>query len=181
MPADRSTLPVDRRMLSRPDPPPETRKVPMKTLALRSLAAAAVLTVLALSAPADGRAQEDPYEEGTVWGITFVRTTEGHFDDYMANLKAGWRAVMDDAMADGTVLSYMVLSQSPSDLHDWDLMLLVEYPNFAALDGLSDKMDAFAAQHIGATDTQRQQALISRGELRTILGNALAQELEFTN
>ncbi len=60
-------------------------------------------------------------------------------------------------------------------------MLLVEYPNYAALDGLGDKMDAFAAQHIGATDDRRQQALISRGELRTIAGQVLAQELNFTN
>ena len=153
----------------------------METLARRLFAAAAVLAALTLGTPADGLAQEDAYDEGSVWGITFVRTKEGHFDDYMENLKAGWRAVMNDGMADGTVLSYMVLSQSPSDLHDWDLMLLVEYPNFAALDGLSDKMEAYAAQHIGATENQRQQALISRGELRTILGNALAQELDFTN
>ena len=88
---------------------------------------------------------------------------------------------MDDAKADGLVLSYMVLSQPGRTERDWDLMLLVEYPNYAALDGLGDKMDAFAAQHIGATDDRRQQALISRGELRTIAGQVLAQKLDFTN
>ena len=153
----------------------------MDKLARRFAPAAAVLAAAALFAPADALAQDDPYTEGSVWTVTFVRTTEGHFDDYMENLKAGWRAVMDEAKADGTVLSYMILSKAPGNRHDWDLMLLVEYPNFAALDGLGDKMEAFAARHVGATQDQRQQALISRGELRTIMGEALAQKLDFTN
>ena len=152
----------------------------METFARRSLAAGALLAAL-LILPTDGLAQDDPYDEGSVWNVTFVRTTEGHFDDYMENLKAGWRAVMDDAKADGLVLSYMVLSHAPRSRNDWDLMLLVEYPNWAAFDGISDKMDAFASQHIGATEDDRQGALISRGELRTIMGEALAQELNFTN
>ncbi|UCG75622.1 MAG: hypothetical protein JSV95_13040 [Gemmatimonadota bacterium] len=151
----------------------------MKTLSARLLAFAAVLAALTLTA--GEAAAQDAYDEGSVWNVTFVRTTEGHFDDYMENLKAGWRNVMDAAKADGTVLSYMILSHAPRSRNDWDLLLLVEYPNFAALDGLSDKMDAFAAQYIGATDDQRQEALISRGELRTIMGEAMAQELNFTN
>ena len=153
----------------------------MTKLARRFTVPAAALTALLILAPADGLAQDDSYTEGSVWNVTFVRTTEGHFDDYMDNLRTGWRAVMDEAKADGTVLSYMVLSHAPRTRNDWDLMLLVEYPNFAALDGLSDKMDAFAARHIGATQDQRQEALISRGELRTIMGEALAQKLNFTN
>ncbi len=153
----------------------------MDKLALRIFAAIAFLSALLLFAPGEGLAQDDPYTEGSVWNITFVRTTEGHFDDYMENLKAGWRSVMDDAKADGLVLSYMVLSQPGRTERDWDLMLLVEYPNYGALDGPGDKMDAFAAQRIGATDDQRQQALISRGELRTIAGQVLAQKLDFTN
>lgn len=153
----------------------------MDKLALRIFSAVALLSALLLFTPGEGLAQDDPYTEGSVWNITFVRTTEGHFDDYMENLKAGWQRVMDDAKADGLVLSYMVLSQPGRTERDWDLMLLVEYPNYAALDGLGDKMDAFAAQHIGATDDRRQQALISRGELRTIAGQVLAQKLDFTN
>lgn len=153
----------------------------MNKLARGFTVPAAALTALLFFAPTDGLAQDDSYTEGSVWNVTFVRTTEGHFDDYMDNLKAGWRAVMEEAKADGTVLSYMVLSHAPRTRNDWDLMLLVEYPNFAALDGLSDKMDAFAARHIGATQDQRQEALISRGELRTIMGEALAQKLNFTN
>ena len=152
----------------------------METLARRLLAAGAVMAAL-LVLPTDALAQDDPYDEGSVWNVTFVRTTEGHFDDYMENLKAGWRAVMDDAKAEGLVLSYMVLSHAPRTRNDWDLMLLVEYPNWAAFDGISDKMDALAAAHIGETQEDRQGALISRGELRTILGPALAQQLNFTN
>ena len=153
----------------------------MKKLARRIFPAAAVLTALLVLAPADALAQDDPYEEGSVWNVTFVRTEEGHFDDYLENLKAGWRAVMDDAKADGLVLSYKVLSHAPRTRNDWDLMLLVEYPNWAAFDGINDRMEAFAAQHIGRTEDARQEALIDRGSLRTILGEALAQELEFTN
>ncbi len=46
------------------------------------------LTVLIclLCLPALGIAQELPYKEGTVWGITFVRTKPGMGTDYLKNL-----------------------------------------------------------------------------------------------
>jgi hypothetical protein len=123
-------------------------------------------------------AQNKSYTESSVWEISFVKTKLPYFNDYMTNLNSGWKKVMDEAKKEGFVLDYMVLSSSPSNPEDWDLMLMIEYKNLAALDGLEDKMDKITEKLFGSPDTQQENAK-SRNELREILGNKTTRQLLF--
>lgn len=139
-----------------------------------------ILFVLAISSiiSENIQAQSKSYNEGSVWEISLIKTKAPYFDDYMNNLSAGWKKVMDEAKKQGLILSYMVLSQSPSRKDDWDLALLIEYKNMAALDGIEEKMEKIENNLFG-DQKSIQQAAVNRNELRELLGNRLARQLIF--
>lgn len=135
---------------------------------------AMALAMLAL--PTDGFAQERPYTEGTVWDISYVRTAPGQFDNYLQDLAAHWKRVNDEAIRQGHVVSYKILSAQPGNRNDWNLMLLVEYPNMAAMDEAAAKFDPIVAQVFGSIPAS-ERATVERSQLREILGGKLTREL----
>lgn len=127
------------------------------------------------SAPTTG-APEAPFREGTVLELTFIRVVPGMHDDYLKSLSATWKKEMEEAKKQGLVLSYRVLSAPPANAEDWDLLLMVEFKNFAALDGLDAKFRAIEAKTVGSPD-QMRTLMTKRLEVRRILGDKFAQEL----
>lgn len=137
------------------------------------LAAAALAVALLPFQPAV--ADERPYTEGSVWDMTMVRTTEGLGDDYLESLGKNYKPILDEAKKQGLILSWRIISVPPANADDFDLVLLVEYKNWAAFDGLSDKMEAIARKVISRKD--ERDLMVKRLEVRRILGNKTGQEL----
>jgi len=123
-------------------------------------------------------AQDKPYREGTIWSVSFIKVKPGMFDVYMRDLAVARKKIMDQAKKQGLVVSEKMLSGSASGRDDWDLMLMVEYKNWAAFDGLSDKFDAIALNAIGSEEKQVQLS-VKRAEIREILGVKTMQEIIF--
>ena len=119
---------------------------------------------------------EHPYTEGTVWGISYVKTQPGHYEDYLRDLAQNWKRVNDAAIERGYVTSYKILTAQPGHPGDWDLMLLIEYPNMAALDDASAKFDPLVAEIFGSQQGA-DHATVKRSELREILGGKMAREI----
>jgi hypothetical protein len=136
--------------------------------------AAALLVSLWL--PAQSHAQGLPYSEGSVWSVGFVKTKPGMTKEYLKNLAANWRVMNEAAKKEGLVLSYKILQGPAANTEDWDIMLLIEYKNMAAMDGMAEKMDALGAKIIGSDDAQKSGAL-KRSEIRDILGGKLVREI----
>jgi hypothetical protein len=141
----------------------------------RTILSAAGLAIIAL-APAALRAQGRPYTDGSVWDITMVRTTDGMTDDYLRSLGTTWRRTLDEAKKQGLVLSYKIIATGTSGPNDWDLLLMVEYKNWAAFDGLADKMEPIERKIIG-TEDQTRELMTKRLEVRRILGDKTGQEV----
>jgi hypothetical protein len=123
-------------------------------------------------------AQDKPYREGTVWNVTFIKVKPGMFDVYMRDLAAQRKKLMDEAKKQGLIVSERMLAGSAVGRDDWDLMLMVEYKNWAVFDGLSDKFDALALKVVGSEEKQLQ-SMVKRTEVREILGEKTLQELTF--
>lgn len=121
-------------------------------------------------------AQGLPYTRGTVWSVSEIRTTPGFEDDYLRSLATTWKRSMDEAKKQGLVVSYKILSGNASSPEDWDLLLMVEVKNWAALDGLDEKFEAITQKTIGGEEPRRQLAT-KRLEIRRILGAKNAQEI----
>jgi hypothetical protein len=56
------------------------------------------------------------------------------------------------------------------------VLLMTEYKNFGALDGLEAKFDVIMQKIVGSEDKQ-VQTMVKRGEVREIMGEKLMQEL----
>ena len=59
---------------------------------------------------------------------------------------------------------------------DWDLVIVNEFKNWAAFDGLSEKFNVLMNKVIGSEEA-RVQLTTKLGEVREIIGNKTLQEL----
>ena len=138
---------------------------------------AALCTMLVLMLAAQtGFGQEKPYKEGSVWTVTFVKVKPGMMDTYLRDLGANRKKLMEQAKKDGLILSERLLSGEATGREDFDLILMVEFKNWAAFDGLSDKFRALAEKTVGSQDKQVQM-MTKRTEVREIVGTKTMQEI----
>ena len=117
-----------------------------------------------------------PYTEGPVWTISMIKTKPGMADDYLKNLAQIYKAVNDEAKKQGIIMDYKILLGNDSTPQDFDILLMQEFKNMAAFDGLREKTDPIAKKLIGSEDVQRQGA-VKRMEIREIMGNKLMREI----
>src|SRR5215467_8633420 len=113
-------------------------------------AAGAILCLAAVAtvANADGR----DYNDGPVQNVSFIRTVDGHFDDYMHWLATTYKKQQEAAKAAGIITSYEVLVGQPHNAQDPDIILITVYKNWAALDHLGSKLDEISTQVQGSVD-----------------------------
>jgi len=143
--------------------------------ALSRLSTLALFAVLSLSS-AVAYGQDKPYTQGSVWSVSFIRVKPGMFDVYMRDLLPMRKSLEAEAKKQGLILSSHILSGDAMGRDDWDLMLMVEYKNWAALDGLSAKYDAMLSKVVGSEEKQ-VQVMTKRTEVREIIGEKTMQEL----
>jgi len=138
--------------------------------------AALCTTFLLLLAAQTAFGQDKPYKEGSVWTVTFVKVKPGMLDTYLRDLGANRKKLMEQAKKDGLILSERLLSGDATGREDYDLILMVEFKNWGAFDGLSDKFRALAEKMVGSEDKQVQM-MTKRTEVREILGTKTMQEI----
>jgi len=138
--------------------------------------AALCTTFLLLLAAQTAFGQDKPYKEGSVWTVTFVKVKPGMMDTYLRDLGANRKKLMEQAKKDGLILSERLLSGDATGREDYDLILMVEFKNWGAFDGLSDKFRALAEKMVGSEDKQVQM-MTKRTEVREILGTKTMQEI----
>jgi hypothetical protein len=140
-----------------------------------------LIVVLAIAFSSSVYAQKaKAYKDGTVWGITLIKTTANMGDDYLTSLQSTWNKVHAEAVKQGLIVSYKVLSGAAANPEDFDIILLVEYKNLASMEGQDDKWDAIYAKVVGNEDAM-QKLSASRVSMRTIYGDKLMREVVFNN
>jgi hypothetical protein len=140
---------------------------------LTTLIVAAVLTVAMQVASA---ADERPYTYGPVVNVAYIKTKPGHFDDYMKYLGTTYKQLMESEQKAGFVLSWAVYSAQAHSAQDADVILTVTYKNWAALDGLADRVDV-AQKKVWSTRAGISKAQVDREAVREVLGSDNVQQL----
>ena len=137
-----------------------------------------ILFAVLLLLPFGAMAQDD-YDMGTYWSVTGVDTNEGHFDDYITDLKKGWKKSLDMQIKDGKEVSYQMFANVNAREGEPNLWLLVEWTSGAAmLDTPKEYWDAQAKKLWGSQDKGKEQGK-KRGKLRTIMSDTLMREITF--
>jgi hypothetical protein len=143
------------------------------TRAICATGALLSLTALSTMAYADGR----DYNDGPVQSVTFIRTVDGHFDDYMHWLATTYKKQQEAAKAAGLITRYEVLVAQPHTPQDADVILVIEFKNWAALDHLGGKLDQVSAKIEGSLE-KADQSQADRAKIRTVLGSDTVQVAE---
>ena len=139
-----------------------------------------ILTIaIALSVAFTGlcRAQSDaPYTEGPVWTVTMVKAKYGMGDEYLKGLAKTFKGTLDEAKKQNLIMDYKILLGPAATPQDFDILLMVESKNMAALDGLREKTDPIARKIQGSPD-QQLATQTKRLEIREIMGTKNMREI----
>ena len=117
-----------------------------------------------------------PYTEGAVWDITMVKTKPGLDDDYLKSIAQTFKGVMEEQKKQDIIMDYKVLLGDSADRNDFNILLMIEYKNMAAFDGLRERTDPIMSKVMGSEDARRQLA-VKRLDVREILGNKTMREV----
>jgi len=117
-----------------------------------------------------------PYTEGPVWVLTMVKTKSGLGDDYLKSISQTVKPVYDEEKKQKIILDYNILEGDAMGAQDFNILIMVQYPNMAALDGLREKMDPIVEKVMGSED-QRRSTAVKRLDIREILGTKTMREI----
>jgi len=117
-----------------------------------------------------------PYNEGPVWTLTMIRTKTGLADEYLKQITETVKPVYEEEKKQKIILDYKILNGEAVGPQDFNILILVEYPNWAAFDNLRDKMDPIVAKVMG-TEEQRRTTAVKRLDIREILGTKTMREI----
>lgn len=122
------------------------------------------------------RGSSAPYTEGSVWTLTMIKTKSGLSDDYFKQISQSVKPVYEEMKKQKTILDYKILEGDSVNPEDFDVLIMVQYANMAALDGLRDKMDPIVEKVMGSED-QRRSTAVKRLDIREIRGTKTMREI----
>ena len=137
-----------------------------------------ILVMIGMTIGLQAFSQTRNYKDGSVWAVSFIKTNANMGDQYLNSLKATWIAVHEEALKQGLIVSYKVLSGASSSPGDWDIMLMAEYKNMASMEGQDDKWDAIYKKIVG-NEEDAKKLNESRVSIRTIYGEKLLREISY--
>jgi hypothetical protein len=105
-----------------------------------------------------------------------IKTKAGLDDDYFRQISQTVKPVYDEEKKQKIVLDYKILNGDGTSPHDFNIVIMVQYPNMAALDGLRDKMDPIIEKVMGSEE-QRRATAVKRLDIREILGTKTMREI----
>ena len=120
---------------------------------------------------------QEHYTEGPVWRVSLIRVKPNHMDEYLASLQQNSKPFFDEEKRQGLIVEYKVfLKETKSNPQDWDICLAVQYKNYAAMDGLSSKVEGIRDKVLGGKQ-QAHQLGEKREEIREVISSELLHEV----
>ncbi len=135
----------------------------------------AALALMLCAAPAF--AQQSPNTTpGTVTRVVLIRIKPGHADPFWADVRQHGKPVLDEEKRQGILVNYTVGTKSTLDNpDDWNVVLTQTYPNWAALDNLTSRIDPISLAHYGSA-ANRTAAATARTEHSTTVASFLVRD-----
>jgi hypothetical protein len=125
--------------------------------------------------------EEDLYEGGTVWSLTFVRTGANKSDTYLKGLAKTWVATMEEAKSEGLIVSYKILQGAAANKDDFNLILMIENKSLGDYDPNKEreaKWDAInkkVKEKMG--DQEFDTVVANYDDIREMIGTKVMREI----
>ena len=125
--------------------------------AMRFVVAALCLSLMSVASAV----AQDQYTEGSVTRVTLVQILPGHFNAFMDDLKNNIKPIWDAEKKAGLIEDYGIfLNSTKANPDDWDVGFSLTYKNFAALDGLAQKVLDLRMKQYG--DKSKEQQVVDK-------------------
>lgn len=139
-------------------------------------AATAIVFSLFAGAPSTGARAEESYDHGSVWTMTYIRVNPGQYRKYISLLNGPFHRIYDEAAKEKVILSYKIIESLPRDEEDWNIMVMVEFPNWASFDNSEERFEEIAKKVMSEGKPESDMDLT---KLRVILGNKMGRAIRF--
>ena len=141
--------------------------------AIRFAVAVLCLSLLSLATAV----AQDQYTEGGVTRVTLVQILPGHFNAFMDDLKTNLKPIWEAEKKAGLIENYSIfLNATRANPDDWDIGFTLSYKNFAALDGLAQKVLDLRMQQYG-DKSKEQQVIDKRMQNGRLITSILTREI----
>jgi hypothetical protein len=150
----------------------------MKTACLSSLVGLLVLATM----PAAAQMTTGPVRTTTtaVSRVVLFKLLPGQGPAYNQDVLDHLMPVYEEEKKAGILTDYRFFSKTTTESpDDWNVGLILTYPNFAALDNLTARTDPITLKHYGSAD-KRTAAAMARNQIRTVVSSSLTQTLSYT-
>ena len=124
--------------------------------------------------------EEDLYDSGTVWSLTFVRTAANKSDVYLKGLANTWVASMEEAKKEGLIVSYKILQGQPANEDDFNLVLMIENKGMSVFDPDKEreaKYDAIEKKIKDKMGDKYDMTITNYDAIRNLQGSKLMREI----
>lgn len=120
---------------------------------------------------------QDQYTEGGVTRVTLVQILPGRFNAFMDDLKTNLKPIWDAEKKAGLIENYNIfLNTTKANPDDWDIGFALSYKNFAALDGLAQKVLDLRMKQYG-DKSKEQQVIDKRVQNARVVTSVLTREI----
>jgi len=143
---------------------------------MKSLSTLLAGVILAVAMQVASAADEKSYTDGPVVNVAYIKTKPGQFDAYMKYLATTYKQLMETEKKAGYVLSWSVYRAQPHSATEADLILTTTYKNWAALDGIADRINV-EQKKVWTNQAGISKAQVDREALRETLGSDTVQQL----
>lgn len=112
--------------------------------------------------------------------VVLVRINPGQRPAFDQDIMSNFIPIWEEEKKAGIISGYEIFNNVTLDNpNEWNVGLLLTYPNYAALDGLGDKVNPIELKHYGSA-AKRQAAADRRNQIGTIVSNRLIRMVNYS-
>ena len=109
--------------------------------------------------------------------VTLIRITRDHGSEFWQDVRQHLKPIYEEYKRRGIITNYAFETKLSADNeNDWNVVLSVTYPSYAALDDLAKKTDPVTLAHYGSPE-KRTAAGVERGKHGTVVQSFLLRDL----
>jgi hypothetical protein len=137
---------------------------------MRKLLVAVILLGFAINANAQLQPFSDYDISDSVWSVTTVRVDPNMGDFYLEGLRDTWVKSFEIAKELGTIVDYKIFRSQLPQSGDFNLLLVVEYANSAAMEPSEERYNAFMEKWGEENQARSNELVKDYPSMRTITG-----------
>jgi hypothetical protein len=120
---------------------------------------------------------QQPYRDGPIWRMVFMRSKPGQLENYLKNFKGRTLPAMVEEKEKGIILDYKImLNTKKADPQDWDIIIAYQFKDQAAYYAFVPMNDEIETRVVGGPEGRNLTA-VQREPMKETLKSVFVKEI----